>query len=209
MDASLNPQVPASHYQFLRYVHFPRWASFWHQARAVLSLEPRRVLEVGIGRGYLSHLFERDGVEAVRMDIDPALGPDVVGDVRRIPMEDGAVDVACAFEVLEHIPFGEVRGALAELMRVSRKGVVVSVPDDRGAFPFLLSVPGVGRYRFLVPKPRPLLSHAFDGEHYWELNTRETRLRDFVRESKDLKFPLASHGLCVDNPDHHFFSFHA
>ena len=68
-------------------------------------------------------------MEVTTVDIDPALGPDVVGSVTRLPFDDDAFDVALCCEVLEHLPWDEAEAALQEVSRVVSRGAVVSVPD--------------------------------------------------------------------------------
>lgn len=203
----LTPQVESSHYRFPTYVRRPRWTSIWHQAMKVLAFAPETVMEAGGGKGYLAYILRGEGMRVERVDLDASLEPDTLADVRELPFPDDSFDVACAFEVLEHIPFADVSVALSELMRVSRRGVVISVPDDRRAYPFLVSLPGIGRYRFLIPRPVPRKSHSFDGEHYWELNTIEVPLKHFLMTVSKLPMPLKFQELCVDNPNHRFFVF--
>jgi ubiquinone/menaquinone biosynthesis C-methylase UbiE len=50
----------------------------------------------------------------------------VAADVTRLPVPDGAVGWATSIEVLEHVPAPEL--LVAELARVCRDGVIVSVP---------------------------------------------------------------------------------
>lgn len=50
----------------------------------------------------------------------------VTADVTRLPVPDGAVGWATSIEVLEHVPSPEL--LVAELARVCRDGVIVSVP---------------------------------------------------------------------------------
>ena len=54
------------------------------------------------------------------------LAQPLVADVTRLPMPDGAVGWATSIEVLEHLPHPEQ--LVAELARVCRSGVIVSVP---------------------------------------------------------------------------------
>ena len=100
---------------------------------------PGIVLEVGVGEGEVSsRLAERwPGVEMVGLDLpDDELaahwsgGPfhPLFGDVGRLPFLDDAFDLVLAIEVLEHVRFPEL--ALAELARVARSRVVVSVPRE-------------------------------------------------------------------------------
>ncbi len=51
----------------------------------------------------------------------------VEADLCALPFEDGAFDLVCALEVLEHIP--DVHAAAAEALRVAERCVLVSVPS--------------------------------------------------------------------------------
>lgn len=52
-------------------------------------------------------------------------------DLRKLPYEDGSVDVVYSSHALEHLPFGEVHNALKEMARVLRPGgdMMIAVPD--------------------------------------------------------------------------------
>ena len=50
------------------------------------------------------------------------------GDITTLPFPDATFDLVLAIEVLEHVPFPEL--ALAELARVARRDLVVSVPRE-------------------------------------------------------------------------------
>jgi 2-polyprenyl-3-methyl-5-hydroxy-6-metoxy-1,4-benzoquinol methylase len=108
----------------------------WEQAA------PESALDLGCGEGVLTERFaERLGAgRVVGVDLeDPKLraewarrarpnlefralaGPD-------LPFGDGEFDIACAIEVLEHVPDPE--HILAEMVRVARRHVLVSVPRE-------------------------------------------------------------------------------
>jgi SAM-dependent methyltransferase len=94
----------------------------------VSAVSPRRVLEVGCGRGELSERLVRGGAAVVAIDQSERMveltrdrGVDArVGDVQALPFGDGEFDVAVANFVLYHVP--DVHRALAELARVLRTG---------------------------------------------------------------------------------------
>lgn len=205
MNSIPEKQVPVSHYGYDTYVHFDRWASIWHQSNAVLSYRPESVLEVGGGKGYLKHLLSSEDIPVTSMDIDPDLNPDILGGITDIPCKDGQFDVACAFEVLEHLPYTEFLNGISELLRVSRRGIAISIPDKRKAFPYLITIPGIAHYKFLLPKPLPRKSHEFDGEHYWECNSKQTPLKKILRDLDTLPGVTYNQYLCVDFPYHRFF----
>lgn len=86
------------------------------------------------GSGPESRAGERfPGWEIVRLDSDPDVSPDVVGDIRDIPLPNETFDAVWCSHALEHLYEHEVPGALAELRRVLRPGgeIIVSVPDLR------------------------------------------------------------------------------
>jgi len=100
---------------------------------------PGSVLEVGIGEGEVSaRVLERyPGATVTGVDLpDPALAAEwrergvvaLFGDIARLPFPSGAFDLVLAIEVLEHVP--DPAASLAELARVSRRDLVLSVPRE-------------------------------------------------------------------------------
>ncbi|MCU1351111.1 MAG: Methyltransferase type 11 [Acidimicrobiales bacterium] len=100
---------------------------------------PIRVLEVGLGEGEVAlRLAARWPAARISgLDLpDPALAAHwagrpfapLFGDVGRLPFADGTFDLVLAIEVLEHVPDPDL--ALAELARVGRRDLVVSVPRE-------------------------------------------------------------------------------
>jgi ubiquinone/menaquinone biosynthesis C-methylase UbiE len=103
------------------------------------AVAPTRVLEVGAGEGEISERVRDRFPEAsvVSIDLhDPDLGDEwrrrsAVGafaDVRRLPFPDDTFDLVLGIEVLEHVD-GPAQ-ALAEIRRVARDDVVLSVPRE-------------------------------------------------------------------------------
>jgi SAM-dependent methyltransferase len=94
----------------------------------VLAAEPRRVLDVGAGRGELAERIRDAGIEVVALDQSARMvelarerGVEaVVGDVQALPFEDAAFDVVVANFMLYHVP--DVDRALIEIVRVLRPG---------------------------------------------------------------------------------------
>jgi SAM-dependent methyltransferase len=170
-----NAQIASSEYYSRAYNSKERFASFWHQIDETLRFEPRAVLEVGPGAGFVTFFLRQAGVQVTTLDIDETVSPNVVGSVTDIPLEADSVDVALVSEVLEHLPFPEVERALVELARVARSGVVISVPDDRPyvgfAYPLYFS-PHLERARRAQPATRRELTR--------QLLSRKFRFRDYL-----------------------------
>lgn len=109
-------------------------------AGIVKGLEPQTLLDCGSGEGFVSEIFltEMPTVQITGFDVLPdsvelaqRRNPRAnfsVGSIYDIEQPDNAVDVAVAFEVLEHLH--EPHKALAEMARVASKYVVLSVPHE-------------------------------------------------------------------------------
>jgi SAM-dependent methyltransferase len=211
MKHSERPQVQASHYALRRYVDAGRWASLWQQVQTVDALAPQRVLEIGPGPGLFKRLATQMGLHVETLDLDPALEPDHVDSATSLPFADGQFDVVCAFQMLEHLPYEESLRVLAEMSRVARLGVVVSVPDIRPVWRYMVHLPRVGERRWLLPRPfwQPQ-PHQFDGEHHWEVGKLETPL---VRVQADFaasaRWPLRRTWRMFEDPYYRFFVFAA
>ncbi|ELY68452.1 class I SAM-dependent methyltransferase [Natrinema versiforme] len=116
-----------------------------------LTLTPgMRVLDVGCGEGRHVHAaalenvaevvgldLGRNNLEAAREDYEEYIAPEtdvpvtfLSGDALRLPFADGAFDVVCCTEVLEHLP--DYESAIDELRRVCAPGgtLAVSVPRE-------------------------------------------------------------------------------
>jgi len=100
----------------------------------VLAHAGRRVLDVGCATGaYVRFLLER-GYDAYGLDLLPAeewasgpAGRFRQGNVTNLPYPAAEFDTVLAFEVLEHVE--ETDRAVAELKRVARRTIILSVPN--------------------------------------------------------------------------------
>jgi ubiquinone/menaquinone biosynthesis C-methylase UbiE len=105
---------------------------------AMRKIKPgKSILDVGVGRGYFVNMlqwskkFEKvSGIDIIAHNQSKfAKGVSVsVMDVRGLQLPDNAFDTVICMEVLEHMPENETSGALAELRRVARNQLIVTVP---------------------------------------------------------------------------------
>jgi len=117
--------------------HYHRYLLARHYCRGL------DVLDIAAGEGYGSALLSQVARSVVGVEIDAevvrAAAEEFVrpnlryecGDARRIPLEDGSVDVVVSFETLEHIV--EHDEFLAEMKRVLRPNgfIILSTPDSQ------------------------------------------------------------------------------
>jgi ubiquinone/menaquinone biosynthesis C-methylase UbiE len=103
---------------------------------------PQSVLDVGCGEGVLTHQWAQQLGERriVGIDLDDAKLQAEWATRQRpnleyrtmlaenMPFADGEFDMACAIEVLEHVP--DPAHTVAEMARVARRHLLVSVPRE-------------------------------------------------------------------------------
>lgn len=101
-----------------------------------VSRDPGGVLlHVGCGaasRSAIPRRWRGESWRHVRLDIDPAVQPDVIGDIRDMPaVANASVDVVFSSHNLEHVYAHEVPSVLGEFRRVMKPGgtVCVTLPD--------------------------------------------------------------------------------
>ncbi|HXG76312.1 MAG TPA: class I SAM-dependent methyltransferase [Gaiellaceae bacterium] len=108
---------------------------------AVRELGPGSILDVGCGEGIVTERLARaTGARTVGVDIgaerlraewrrrDAGLVSFVEASAYALPYADDAFECVCALEVLEHLERPDT--ALAELARVARASLVLSVPNE-------------------------------------------------------------------------------
>lgn len=96
--------------------------------RRHIDLRGVSLMDVGGGPGYYTRAFRAAGARCLLVDAElaelssrgPADAASVLGDARRLPVADGAVDVAFSSNLLEHVEDPWAVGA--ELARVVRPG---------------------------------------------------------------------------------------
>lgn len=168
----MEAQVGKGHYRLGEYVDESRFVSYYSQIAEILDRAPESVLEVGVGDHVLgNYLKSNTDISYISIDIAEDLHPDVIGSVTELPFKDKEFDMACAFGVLEHLPFEESCLALSELARVTRRYLVISVPHFGPMLAFSLKIPFFPQFRFAWKIPYPK-KHIFNGQHYWEVGKK-------------------------------------
>ena len=196
-----------------------RFISYWHQIDEILSLNPERVLEVGIGNGFVSNYLARSGITVMTLDIDKRLNPDVVGSVLKIPFPDRSFNVVSCCEVLEHLPYEDFTRALSEIYRVSRLHAVLSLPDITRVCRVNIQIPTIGEIRKLVRLPmlrRPIPNFnkevpseigtvGYSIEHYWQIGESGYPLYKIIKDIKSVGFKIQKIYRVFELPLHRFF----
>ena len=198
-------QVEKQHYQQI-YDNKVRFASYWHQIDEINALQPTSVLDIGIGNAFIARHLLSAGQDVTTLDIDPELGPDIVGSVTRIPLSEKSFSVVSCCQVLEHMEYRHFTAALTELRRVARHYVLISLPDRYHHLCLLLkfyphfTIPLALSFPRLFPK-----RFEFDGEHYWEIGHRGFGLGKIRKSIDDAGMSIVKSYRVFENSLHHFF----
>lgn len=201
----MNLQVEPEHYYKNTYDSKQRFCSYWHQIHEIQILNPKKVLEIGIGNGFVSKYLKERGLNIVTLDIDERLKPDYIGSVLSIPFRDNSFDVVACYELLEHLPYESVPKAFSEISRVSKQYVILSLPDVTMCYRIYIQIPKLGEIKKLLPLPsirKPI--HKFDGEHFWEIGKAGYPLRKIIKDAQMQGLQLMKTYRVYENPYHRF-----
>jgi ubiquinone/menaquinone biosynthesis C-methylase UbiE len=184
------------------------------QAQALWSLRPASVVEIGPGRGLFAAMFRQlSGSSVVTLDIDPSLRPDVIGSVFQMPFADGAFDAAACFQMLEHLPFDRFVPALAEMRRVARAGLALSLPDCSFALTLRMGIRNPRKDGFVAAwtlQPsgwalRRLKTVPNSAGHFWEIGRTGTPLRVVRQAIRESGWRIEDEFRTAENAYHRFF----
>jgi SAM-dependent methyltransferase len=89
-----------------------------------------KVLDVATGGGHVARRLREEGCTVITVDPAPGMGADVVAPAEELPFADGSFDVVTCRIAAHH--FQDVRRAVAEMARVSRRLLVIEDNVFRG-----------------------------------------------------------------------------
>ncbi len=100
----------------------------------LISPDVRTILDVGCGNGaFLNSLpnrYEPIGLDSSQEALKYVKTKAIHGDIAALPFESASFDLITCLEVLEHLPCDVFEKALSELQRVSKKYIIISVPNN-------------------------------------------------------------------------------
>ena len=159
-----------SRYFSKEYFSLIQLASLSCQLNLIHKLNPKSVLEIGIGNGFVSSFLKRYGIEVTTCDINPNLEPDIICELQDLPRHvNKRFDLIVCCEVLEHMPWNDFSKNIQVLSEISDRQLI-SLPSGR----WPLSLSGFLFIKKLIPISFaidiPLLRKPCSRSHFWEVN---------------------------------------
>jgi ubiquinone/menaquinone biosynthesis C-methylase UbiE len=173
----------------------------------ITRTNPNSVLEIGPGNGLLKNTLAAYGIKVTTLDYVSDTNPDVIASAINIPFDDNTFDVCCAFQMLEHIEYTDSLKSFKEMARVSKKNIIISLPNCRTAYQIYAKLPKGYSINFYIEKPfQKRETHKFDGQHYWEINKKNYDLKKILTDLSEIALIKENYRAPL-NPYHHFFIF--
>ncbi len=182
-----------------------RFLSYWDQIAASRALKPASILEVGVGTRFYSRYMADHGYSVTTVDIDRTRAPQVCGSLTALPLGAAGWDLVVCCQLLEHLPFDTVPRALGELRRVTRRHLLVSVPNCAPTLGLTFRIARKLERVWTVPIPRPAKPSVFDGQHHWELGQRGYTVQRLVSTFDRACLAVERAWRVGQFPYHHFF----
>lgn len=162
------------------------WSYYWHQANIVdEKFNPNdKLLEIGIGSGFLINYLKGKGKKIQSLDIDLDKHPDICSDASSFDYSSHDLNGVIAFEVFEHMPLDLLNKILRNLSGCQVPKIVFSVPwNDRTIVDLQLKVPLIPQVSINIQIPRLVIKTP---AHFWELSkvTRKSNTKRLITESE-------------------------
>lgn len=205
-------QKPTDYYS-IPYLTKQRWGSYWYQYfEATKQQNIRKILEVGPGNNIVNTILKKTGYEVKTTDFDEKTNPDYIADIRELPkVIHEQFDLIMCCEVLEHIPFRDVKLALQNFHSISQKYLVITIPyTTLGTFTvrvFLKIVPFLKPFQWIkilrvFPKEHiPNLPHG----HHWEIGKKGYPLKRIISLFSETGWIVEKSYPIFENPYHYMF----
>ena len=191
---------------FSSYVTKYRYNSYWHQLNEVFMSNPGNVLEIGVGPGVMASYLEYKGIDIITIDLETELSPTISASVVSLPFKDKTFDTVVCCQVLEHLPFEQFDKSLAEIKRVTKKKLVLSLPDKTLGISILARIPNFLFWNFQLYLPWALREPIKKvREHYWEIGRRGYPTKKILKHLEAAGFKVERNYRVPEYPYHHFF----
>lgn len=189
MNDNFNEQFSFRPDYYLKQLDFLNWYRYYHLIKDVLAIKASDLMEVGTGAGMVRNCLEPLVTSYTTLDINKELSPDFLLDVREPLTElNKKFDCAIAADILEHLPFSDMKIAMKNLYDYLKPGghALITIPHRQSNFLFMTptQIPHV----FTVPTGFLSLGAFYrrfikrkiwiDPNHCWEIGDGNIKVRD-------------------------------
>lgn len=103
----------------------------------LLPKDIKSIADIGCGNGIFANYVKQKNKKIKIIGMDNSENAlkyvetnKIKGDINKIPLNTNEYDIAVALEVIEHLSLGEFEKSLKELARISKKYILISVPNN-------------------------------------------------------------------------------
>lgn len=175
--------------------------------RYATVFEKCRILEVGIGNGFVADFMKKAGYRVTTFDINPELRPDIVGNLLNLQRHiSETYELVLCSEVLEHMPQEHFDTALEQLGCASSRYVVITLPVFRHFVGFNLQLK-LPRLPF-IDLPcfvKTSFGKRLGSGHFWEIGYDSNSSRKAVESVILRHFRIVEKGAFRSNPYHNYY----
>ena len=162
------------------------WSYYWHQANLVEKYFERKdkILEIGIGTGFLRNYLRSRGQIVQSLDIDPDKKPDICAEASGFSYSSLNLDGVLAFEVFEHMPIQLLNKLIQQLYNSKVSKLLFSVPwNDVNLASLVVKIPFAPKVAINIKIPRLKVSTP---AHFYELSliNRKIGKKELITEAK-------------------------
>jgi SAM-dependent methyltransferase len=189
------------------YFSYGQLWSFVEQIYYLREFKPQRVLEIGVGNGFVSSFLRSMQINVKTFDINPNLMPDVVASVHEITdyIKPGEFDLISCCEVLEHIPFGDFEKIIRMFSECSDNLFLTLPVSGRiigfgGIVKFLKFQRWIGAWITL-----PFRKSRLPDMHFWEVNSQTETSKKEILKLLGKYYGEVETGLFKANAYHRYF----
>ncbi len=166
-----------------------RWNYYWYQQKILHDKINRedRILELGVGSGFISNYLRSKGFNVTTFDIDKDKNPDIIANIVDYNFKT-EFDHILAFEIFEHIPYDKFIIVMNKLKNVCKKKLFFSVPLNRKViFKISMFIPLIKDVNWEIRiKKRRITTEA----HFWELDYKELKEKKFISDIVSAGFKI-------------------
>jgi len=194
-------QFSLSRKDFLGKLDFLNWYRYFAIIKALTTMKPKTILEIGPGGGTIKNIFEKYVEKYQTMDVNQNLQPDYLSDIRDYNGNlKNSFDCVIAADVLEHIAFDDFEKSLKNIFNYLEKDGHALITIPHRASYFLLMTPTYRPKVIRIPTGfcspgafyRRFIKRKIwiDPDHEWEIGDGEHSIKDIEKIMKDVGFRI-------------------